>query len=57
MDASGSRWGFERDVVHCMNEGYRAWGTLTSMLNNRGLGINAKKYLQEGLIVPLRCAE
>ena len=35
--------GCERDVVHRMNEGYRAWGELKIVLNNRGLGINAKK--------------
>ena len=33
----------ERDVVHRMNEGYRAWGELKSVLGNRGLGIKAKK--------------
>ena len=33
--------GCERDVVHIMNEGYRAWLALKSVLNNRGLGINA----------------
>ena len=31
--------GCERDVVHRMNEGYRAWGALTSVLRNRGLWI------------------
>ena len=31
--------GCERDVVHRMNEGYRAWGALKSLLSNRGLGI------------------
>ena len=35
-----------------MNEGYRAWGALKSVLSNRGLGIKAKKYLYEGVIVP-----
>ena len=25
----------ERDVVHSMNEGYRAWGALKSVLSNR----------------------
>ena len=44
--------GCERDVVHRMNEGYRAWGALRSVLNNRGLGIKAKKCLYEGVIVP-----
>ena len=29
----------ERDVVHRMNEGYRALGALKSVLSNRGLGI------------------
>ena len=42
----------ERDVVHRMNEGYRAWGALKSVLSNRGLGIKAKKCLYEGVIVP-----
>ena len=37
--------GCERDVVHRMNEGYRAWGALKSVLINRGLGIKAKKCL------------
>ena len=35
--------GYERDVVHRMNEGYRAWGGLKSVLSNKGLGIKAKK--------------
>ena len=42
----------ERDVVHRMNEGYRAWGALKSVLSNRGLRIKAKKCLYEGVIVP-----
>ena len=42
----------ERDVVHRMNEGYRAWGPLKSVLSNRILGINAKKCLYEVLIIP-----
>ena len=44
--------GCERDVVHRMNEGYRAWGALKSVLSNRGLGIKAQKCLYEGVIVP-----
>ena len=44
--------GCERDVVHRMNEVYRAWGELKSVLSNRGLGIKAKKCLYEGVIVP-----
>ena len=34
--------GCERDVVHRMNEGYRAWGALKSVLSNRGLGIKPR---------------
>ena len=44
--------GCERDVVHRMNEGYRAWGVLKSVLSNRRLLIKAKKCLYEGVIVP-----
>ena len=47
--------GCERDVVHRMNEGYRAWGALKSVLSNRGLGIKAKKCLYEGY--GRRCTE
>ena len=43
--------GCERDVVHRINEGYRAWIVLKSVVNNRGLGINAKS-LYEGVVVP-----
>ena len=40
--------GCERDVVHRMNGGYRAWGVLKSMLNNRELGINPRSaYMKE----------
>ena len=44
--------GCERDVVHRMNEGYRAWREMKSVLTNRGFGIKAKKCLYEGVIVP-----
>ena len=44
--------GCERDVVHRMNERYRACGALKSVLSKRGLGIKAKKCLYEGVIVP-----
>ena len=44
--------GCERDVVHRMNEGYRAWGALKRVLSNRGLEIKAKKCLYEGVIIP-----
>ena len=40
------------DVIHRMNEGYKAWEALKSVLSNRGLGIKAKKCLYEGIIVP-----
>ena len=44
--------GCEMDVVHRMNEGYRAWGELKSVLSNRRLWIKAKRCLYEGVIVP-----
>ena len=44
--------GYERDVVHRMDEAYKAWGHLKNVLDNRGLGINAKKCRYEGVIVP-----
>ena len=44
--------GYERDVAHRMNKGYRAWGALKCVLSNRGSGIKAKKRLYEGVIVP-----
>ena len=44
--------GCEKDVVHRMNDEYRAWRALKSVLSNRGLGIKAKKCLYEGVIVP-----
>ena len=44
--------GCKRNVVHMMNEGYRAWGALKSGLSNRGSGIKAKKCLYERVIVP-----
>ena len=43
--------GWERDVAHRLNEGYREWRAMKRVLNNRGLGINAK-CLYEGIIVP-----
>ena len=42
----------ERDVVHWLNEGYRAWRALQCVLSNGGFGIKAKKCLYEGVIVP-----
>ena len=35
-----------------MNEGYRAWGVLTSVMSIRELWIKAKKCIHEGVIVP-----
>ena len=49
MTAGG---GCERDVVHRMYYGYRAWGALKSVLGNRELGIKAKRCLYEGVIQP-----
>ena len=46
--------GCERDVVHRMNEGYRASGALKSVLSNRGLGIKAKKCLRTNGVVRSR---
>ena len=40
-------------MVHRMNEGYRSWRALKSVLSNRGLGIKAKMCLYEGVIVPV----
>ena len=45
--------GCEWDVVHRINQGYRAWGALKSMLSNRELGIKVEKCLYEGIIVPM----
>ena len=42
--------GCERDMLHKMNEGYRAWGALKSVLSNRGFPIKAKKCLNEEVI-------
>ena len=39
----------ERDVVHRMNEGYRVWRELKSVLSNRGSLIKAKKCLYKGV--------
>ena len=54
-------------MLHRMNEEFKAWGAMKNVLRNRGLGINTKKCLHEGVIVPtalhgaetwgMRCAE
>ena len=36
----------EMDLVHRMNEGYRAWGALKSVLSNKELGIKAKTSIR-----------
>ena len=38
-------------MVHRLNEGYRAWGVLKSLMSNSGLEIKAKKCLYEGFII------
>ena len=43
--------GSERDVVHRMIEGHRAWGMLKSVLSNKGFRIKAKKCLYELVII------
>ena len=48
MAADGGR---EKDVVHRMNEGYRTWGKLKSVVSNRGFGIKAKKGQYEEVII------
>ena len=49
--------GSERDVVHRMNEGYRAWGALESVLSNRGLGIRPTCVHTKEYLYQLRCTE
>ena len=38
----GRKWQLIEDVAHKINEGYRGWGALKSVLSNRGLGIKAR---------------
>ena len=42
-----------RYILHRMNEEYKAWGTLKSLLYNKGLGINEIKCLYDAVIVPM----
>ena len=49
--------GCQRDVVHRMNEGYRDWGGLKSVLSNRGLGIKDKKCQYEEVMYRRRYTE
>ena len=46
MAANG---GCERDVLHRMNEGYRAWGALKSVLSG-GSRMKEKKCLYQGFL-------
>ena len=48
----GRKWQPMENVVHRMNERYRARGALKSVLSNKGLGIKVNKCLYEGVIVP-----
>ena len=43
--------GYLKDVVHTMNEVFKAWGELKSVLSRIGLWMNIKKCLYEGVIV------
>ena len=38
---------------HRLNESYRAWGALKSVLSNQEFGIKAKKCRYEEVIVPM----
>ena len=46
----------ERDVT-LTEKVCKAWGVLKRVLTNRGLGINAKKFLYEGVIVLTACTD
>ena len=43
--------GCEKDGIHRMNDGYRAWRVLKSV-NNRGMWLNVQKCIYGGVIVP-----
>ena len=49
--------GCERDVVHKMDEGFRAWGTLKSVLSNTVLGIKALSVYVKEQLSKRRCME
>ena len=40
-------------MVHKINEEYRVWEAVKSVLSNRGLWINAKKCQHDTVIVPM----
>ena len=44
--------GIEAEVRHRVTKGYQAFGAMKTVLNNRGLGMSAKRRLYEGVIVP-----
>ena len=47
---------YARDVVHIINEGYRAWGALKSVLSSRGLRIRPRSiYMNEYLYGAYEC--
>ena len=54
MAAAG---GCERDMVHRMNEGYRAWGALKSVLSNRDWGYRPRSVFMKEYFYQLRCTE
>ena len=51
-DRKCQRMGVVKGMWYRLHDGYRSWGALKSVLNNRGLGINAKKCLYERVFVP-----
>ena len=42
-----------KEMVRRMNEGYRAWEVLKTVMSNRVLEINATKCPYEGVIQPV----
>ena len=48
--------GYESDVVHSINEGYRALVALKTVLNNSGLGINSNGLSMKEKFYQRRCA-
>ena len=55
LSTCGRKWQLMEDVKemwYTMNEGYRWWEALKSVLSNRGVGIKAKKCPYKEVIVP-----
>ena len=44
--------GYERDVVHRINEGYKTWGELKKVMSNGGFRIGQEVSIYESVIVP-----